>query len=274
VTTKERTLPLFSEPPVVETVLGVQFIPLKGFGLQHFGLFWSKVREEYPKLVSQPSLPRVIENFEEKIVPKPEITVSLPGNLPDLRGWYLNLPETRLIQIQGDRFLYNWKKVKGNETYPQFDTIQPEFKSNWGKFCEFLTDEGIDRPELTQCEVTYVNHIEIGKGWDSFGEFNKVFAPWSGEFSGSFLPTPEKMTLNATFVIPNEKGRLHISAMPAIRRSDGKEIVKVELTARGRPNNSTLDAVVEWFQIGHKWIVQGFADLTTDHMHKIWRRTI
>jgi len=274
VTTKERILSLFSEPPVVETVLGVQFVPLKGFGLQHFGLFWSKVREEYPKLVSQPSLPRVIESFEEKFVPKPEITVSLSEKLPGLRGWYLNEPETRLIQIQNDRFLYNWKKVKGNETYPQFDTIQPEFKANWEKFCKFLTDEDIDHPELTQCEVTYVNHIDIGKGWNSFGEFDKVFAPWSGKFSGPFLPTPEKMTFNTTFVIPNKKGRLHISAMPAIRRNDGKEIIKVELTARGRPTNSNLSAVLEWFQVGHEWIVQGFTDLTTDHMHKIWRRTI
>lgn len=129
-TTKERTLALFSEPPIVETVLGVQFVPLKGFGLQHFGLFWAKVREEYPNFVPQPSLPRIIEKFEEKIVSKPEIKVSLPGQIPDFRAWYLNHSETRLIQIQSDRFLYNWKKVKENETYPQFDTIQPEFKLN------------------------------------------------------------------------------------------------------------------------------------------------
>ncbi len=225
-------------------------------------------------MVSQPSLPRIIESFEEKLVPKPEITVSLSDNPHDLRGWYLNHSETWLNQLQSDRFLYNWKKVKGNEIYPQFDTIQPEFTVNWGKFCEFLTDEDIANPELTQCEVTYVNHIEIGKGWDSFGEFDKVFAPWSGEFSGSFLPTPEKMTFNTTFLIPNKKGRLHISAIPAIRRNDGKEIIKVEISARGRPINSILDAILEWFQIGHEWIVKGFTDLTTGHMYKIWRKTI
>ncbi len=269
---KERTLPLFDEPPVVETVLGVQFVPLKGFSFQHFGLFWSRIRQKYPKFIPKPPLVPVVEDFEGKLFQKPKFSISLSENPNDIRGWYLNAPETRLIQLQNDRFLYNWKKVKGDELYPQFDTIQPEFKAEWENFCRFLTEENFNHPELTQCEVTYVNHIEIEKGWKSFGDFDKVFAPWSGQFSGSFLPTPEKITFNIAFTIPQKKGRLHISAQPAIRRQDGKEIVKVELTARGRPSHSSLSAILEWFDIGHEWIVRGFTDLTTVHMHKIWRR--
>lgn len=274
-TEKERNLPLFDDPPVVETVLGLQFVPMKEFSIQHYGLFWAKIRGDYPKFLPQIPIAPAIEDFEGRTTQRQKISISFTENLADIRGWYLDKSETRLIQVQSDRFLYNWKKVVGTEVYPQFDKIEPEFEKEWESFCSFLSQENLHLPELTQCEVTYVNHIEIKKGWESFGEFHKVFSPWSGKFSGSFLSNPEKITFNITFVIPNKKGRLHISAIPAIRRKDGQEIIKVELTARGKPENSTIDGIKEWFNVGHEWIVRGFTDLTTPHMHEtVWRRKI
>ncbi|PJA78298.1 MAG: hypothetical protein CO149_04795 [Nitrospirae bacterium CG_4_9_14_3_um_filter_51_5] len=270
----DRTLPLFNDPPVIETVLGVQFSPLSEFSIQHFGLFWSKIRKEYPNCSPQLPLPLVIENFEEKGATKPPATINLIEDLSYLRAWFINKSQTRLIQIQKDRFLYNWRKTVESDTYPQYDNIQPKFKDEWEKFCDFLKEEKIGTPNLMQCEVTYVNHLEIEKGWNTFGEFSKVFSNWSEKFSGDFLNTPETITCNMAFTIPGKKGRLHISICPAIRMSDGKKIFNVELTARGKPNTSDVNAILEWFDIGHEWIVKGFTDLTTDHMHQIWRREI
>jgi len=31
---------------------------------------------------------------------------------------------------------------------------------------------------------------------------------------------------------------------------------------------------MEWFDLGHEWIVKGFTDFTTEHMHEIWGRKI
>jgi len=38
-----RMLPDFNEPPVIETVLGLQFDSLESFSIPHFGLYWSKI---------------------------------------------------------------------------------------------------------------------------------------------------------------------------------------------------------------------------------------
>jgi hypothetical protein len=41
----------------------------------------------------------------------------------------------------------------------------------------------------------------------------------------------------------------------------------MELTARGQVGTGT-----EFFDLGRKWIVKSFAELTTPAMHKIWGR--
>jgi hypothetical protein len=41
----------------------------------------------------------------------------------------------------------------------------------------------------------------------------------------------------------------------------------MNLTARGQ-----LGDGIEFFDIGRQWIVKSFEQLTTEHMHKIWRK--
>lgn len=267
---KKRDLPEFNRPPVVEVVLGVQFMPL-GLSLNHYGLFFGRVRQDYPKFVVQPPLPSVIEGFG---VPK-QATVGVElAEAPEIRAWYIDASETRLIQVQKDRFLFNWRKVRGDEIYPRYHGIEPVFEEEWKRFGTFLSAEQLGIPEVNQCEVTYVNHIEMDHGWKGYGELGKVLASWSGDTSDEFLPEPERVMMKAQYVMGERRGRLRITVKPAIRRRDGKEILIIELTARGKPNSSQLDDIVEWFELGHQWIVKGFTSFTGKQMHQIWERTL
>jgi uncharacterized protein (TIGR04255 family) len=276
VTEVKRTLPDFDQPPVIEVVLGVQFTPIDHFSLPHFGLFWTKVRKDYPEFVTQPPLPPVIEGFEPgNPASLTTFQIGLEVNPePDVRGWYIDSTKTRLMQVQKDRFIYNWRKVQFNEIYPHYENIEPKFKEEWKRFSAFLQEEKLNLPEITQSEVTYVNHLEIGKGWKSFGDLKNVLACWSGKTSEPFLPEPERVFLKAQYVIEEKKGRLHISVQPAIRRADGKEILKLELTARGKPPSSKLEDILGWFELGHTWIVKGFTSFTTKQMHQTWERKV
>jgi hypothetical protein len=58
-----------------------------------------------------------------------------------------------------------------------------------------------------------------------------------------------------------------------VTRSARSVRLQLTLTARGRPRRPELGASLEWFDLGHEWIVKGSTDLTTAAMHKIWRRT-
>ena len=58
-----------------------------------------------------------------------------------------------------------------------------------------------------------------------------------------------------------------MDVQPAIRVSDKKPMYAMNLTARGICGQG-----YDFFDIGHRWIVKSFEHLTTEHMHKIWRK--
>jgi len=263
-----RNLPYYDNPPVIETLLGVQYSLAKPISNRVFGEYWQRIIARYPHMEIQDPIAPVIEEFERPTnVAFPRVQLVPQG---DVRYWFIDPSETRLVQLQRDRFLHNWRRIT-NEPYPHYENIKPGFEREWIEFCSFLSEKGYEKPEITQCEVTYVNHIEIGDQWKGFAEPNKVIACWR-DTSGKFLTQPESVSLNVRYTMPEKKGRLHITAQPVIRRLDAKELLQLNLTARGKPESSNLQDISEWFDLAHEWIVQGFTDFTTAQMHEAWKR--
>jgi uncharacterized protein (TIGR04255 family) len=264
--------PDYQRPPVVETYLGVQFASLAQFSIPHFGLYWAKIRDNFPQFEVQPLLTPAVEQFEPRPFVRPKLELELV-RVPELRCWFIEKSGTMLNQVQRDRFVHNWRKLKPDDAYVHYNKIKPSFIKEWNTFCEFLNEAKIGQPEVNQCEMMYVNHIELGQGWESYGELNKVISSWSGMSSINFLPVPESVTMGARYVLPEKQGRLHIEMQPAVTQ-DAKEILQLNLTARGKPQAASLESILEWFDLGHEWIVRGFTDFTSLEMHKHWGRKI
>lgn len=268
----KKPLPDFTDPPVIETLLGIQFVPLGLLSVPHFGLYWQRVRDKYPKQETKPGLSPVIEEFGSQTGFGPAIEIEVVSE-PVARCWFIDQSSTQLIQVQKDRFIRNWRKGTREDVYPRYENLKPRFREDWEQFCEFLESERLGTPEINQCEVTYVNHIEIGKGWEAYGEVHKVIRFWSDGSPRDFLPEPEKVNINMRYLMPDKRGRLHVTLQPAIRRQDAVEILQLNITARGKPASSRIEDILDWFDMGHEWIVRGFADLTTREMHSLWGRT-
>jgi uncharacterized protein (TIGR04255 family) len=177
-----------------------------------------------------------------------------------------------LIQVQADRFVFNWRKVAGTEQYRRYEYTKPAFQREWERFCVFLKSNAIDAPNVRQCEVIYVNHIEKGNGWETFGDLSAVLPCWAGGSTDGFLPVPENVELQASYPLPQSRGRLHVTVQRGIRHVDAKEILQLTLTARGKPASSDIQDILGWFDLGHEWIVKGFADFTSKAMHSLWKR--
>jgi len=74
------------------------------------------------------------------------------------RHWLTSEDDVHLIQIQADRLVYNWRRGLQNAPYPHFEYLQEKFWSIVEKWSTFL--KGIEKTlELTQWEVSYINHI-------------------------------------------------------------------------------------------------------------------
>jgi uncharacterized protein (TIGR04255 family) len=268
-TLRPTDLPDFENPPVVETLLSVQFDRLSLPKSAHFGLYWSQIRSKFPRSEEQGELPAIVEKHPEQPQPTVGIQFQAFDAPPTPRFWFINKDGTELIQIQRDRFIKNWRKIGDENEYPRYETVRAGFDQDFADFAKFVTDNGLGTLRVNQCEVTYINHIVAGEGWDTYADIDRVFRVWRQPNS----PVPgraEEVAIRAKFPILHAGefcGRLHLALQPVKRISDGKPMFLMELTARGQIGEGT-----EFFDIGRSWIVKSFAELTTKEMHEAWGR--
>lgn len=261
------TLPKFDSPPLIETILGVEFEPLWAFEIPYFGLFWSRIRENYPNSLVQPPLDSSIETFGAS-----QRVINLKWErTPDVRCWFSDLTTTWLIQIQKTRFINNWRATgKDKTSYPHYEKVRQRFLDEWLNFNNFLEEEKIGQPPILQCEIAYVNHIETEPQLSNLHEIFPSLEPVKKV--SDFLSQPEAIVTNFVYVIPENRGRLYLEMQPVFRHADLREVLQLRLTAKVLPKSSNNDDMIEAFDIGREWAVRSFTDFTSEEMHKHWQR--
>jgi uncharacterized protein (TIGR04255 family) len=217
-----------------------------------------------------------IELFGVPNVPKNGVELQVSGKPPVPRCWFLNDSGSELLQVQQDRFIHNWRRTEHADVYPRYTHISDTFREELDVFRKFVESEKVGEFTPNQCEVTYVNHIPSGSAWHQLGEIAKVISTITADYSDDFLPAPEEAQFTARYVIPNDGGsplgRLRIAADPAYRISDRHPIFVLQLTARGAPVGAGVEGVLHFLDVGHEWVVRGFASITTKLMHEVWGR--
>ena len=264
-------LPSFDKPPVIEVVCGMLFNSLDTLLIPHFGALWERFKSDYPKCQEAAPLLPVVERFDEMLSERLDLVDGIP--LP--RVWFVHKDGNGVIQVQRDRFLHNWRKAGSNEQYPRYPIVKKLFSEHLLTFRKFLDEYTLGELFPRQYEITYINHIPRGEGWESIEDVGKVFpdVAWRVK-KGRFLSVPDGIDVKTSFLLPDKSGRLHVAIRNAIRRADSVPILLMELTARGMPRDPSPEAMWRWFDIGREWIVRGFADLTGNEIQeKVWRRT-
>lgn len=260
----------FENPPVVEVVFGVQFKSEQPLTTTHFGLYWDRfLQKEFPNVTDQPPLSPVIEAVGSKLNFQLEF-----GDMPPLRRvWFATPDGHRLLQLQEDRFHYNWKRSEQAEPYPGYDSIVPEFQQRFSEFQRFMSDAGLGRLQLSQFELTYVNHIDrSGENEDVIDYGSLLVDHFCAERTDRFLPPAEIINWATSYPLPRSEGRLHINARTATRAADERRILRLDLTVRGIPSSNPSENMMGWLGAAHEWITRGFADSISDDLQKAWGR--
>lgn len=268
-------LPDFRNPPVAEVALSLQFDPLLYLRTPHIGLLWEQYRGAFPTFEEHPPLPTAMEWFglptSSSFAPRVELLTAPP--MP--RCLFINERGSELVQIQQDRFVFNWRKLKEYDSYPRYEYVRAGFEKQLQVFQEFLAKESIGDLAPNQCEVTYVNQLLSGHGWEHPGQLDKLVTVWENEYSDQFLKEPEDVRLAMRYVIRDGDkpiGRLHVNIEPRFSTIHQSPVIVITLTARGAPPAKDLAGVLDFFDIGRKWIVSAFASITTNDMHRNWGR--
>jgi uncharacterized protein (TIGR04255 family) len=259
----------FGSPPVIETVLAVQFSRLSNYSSALAGLFW---RDNFPSgwttISDMPTLLDAQEVFGEEVKwAQPQIQFS-PGDASS-RTQIVRDDEERTIQVQASRFVLNWRRKSG--AYPSFNAILPEFNASFGQFSAFAMASGLGKISPNHWEVTYVNQLPKGELWETVDDWKNIFPCISAPtVQGSI--GPENQGADWRYVIRENLARLYITLRYARVSADGPDPILLQLTARGRVIDGDASASLEsGFNLGHGAIVDAFVNMTSHRAHLHWR---
>jgi uncharacterized protein (TIGR04255 family) len=250
----------YKNPPLNEVVFGITFNPLVKMKAAYIGLFWETIKKEFPKC-EQAAIIGPIDEIVE-----PETGLPLP------RTWFINNADDHLLQIQKNKFFLNWRKRE--KIYPHFDEISKIFFSQYKNLSDFLLSNDLGLIENKNYELTYINHIPKGEGWEDIENIDDLFPDLNWNYNKTrFLHNPETIIWQSVFNLPDGKGKLIIKIQPAKRKTDMHPLIILEITARGIGDEKTEKGLHDWFNIAHDWILSAFEDVTSGPVQNdVWRK--
>ncbi len=276
---RPASLPDFERPPLDEMVLSIQFadLPLKNV---HAGLLWPRLRDQYPNVQEQAPVPPVFETYgalRAATSNAAEIRLLAPDAM--IRYWFIAPDECQLLQFQQDRIIHNWRSRRTEDAYPRYEPLRERFESEIVIIQDFLRENNLGEIKCNQCEVSYLNAIgSLNDGQDPNLEIDKIFTVWCERFGGDgYLAHSERSRFSASFLLregpsTDPWGRLHVMVSPGIRKIDSAPVVRLHITARGKPHDESVGAALEWLDRGRVAVVRSFVSITTETMHKVWGR--
>ena len=276
----ELKLPNFRKPPVVETVIGVQFDPIKGLTNAHLGAFWKTISEvscageRWTKVTDAVPLTPSHERFEpEHAWSRIGLMLQVSQEPPASRLQIGNESGDAMIQVQNGRLHYNWIRRPNND-YLRYGKVRPKFDAVLEAFTGFLRKEGFEGLKPNQWEVTYVTHIPKGSVWRSP-------ADWAELFVGFPTPSPNPGDVQLEsfagawhYVIPERRGRLHVDAKHARTQDEAQmEVLRLTLTARGPVAATSTEGgcrLSDGLDLGRRVIVEAFSEMFSAEALAYW----
>jgi uncharacterized protein (TIGR04255 family) len=258
---------------VAEVSLDAALDPLPLVRNAHLGLFWADhLRDEFPVTADQPPLPFNEETFGKNPAQQLPVQITLEQRVPVLRQWFISGDDTQVIQVQQDRFIQNWRRRSPAADYPRYENLRESFERRFMSYSEFLTSNDLGNPTIRQAEVTYTNHLQPDEVWQNQHDLDRVLKCWRPDFGeeGLLADPIDDIQLAWRHSISDETGpfaRLYISLSPVAAGG-----LILQLSVRGKPRDGSLKMTMAFFDMGRERIVKGFTAITTEAMHRRWRR--
>lgn len=253
----------FKLPPINEIVVAVYFNPpLTDLQNEHVGLFWDRIRDEFPVVQQHPPIGINLEVVSDGLFPMP-------------RYWFISHDEVNLIQLQKNAFMYNWRRQSADDIYPGYYTkIKPTFDKYFGVFNEFIGDivNGYE-PKVGLCELSYINSEEQNGFWNGYLDTPKVIPSFSIVDVG--IETADFLGFNCNYgylVSPDLQLSLSIRSGNK-RQQPNVPVLVFEIKATGRFEQITKPGADEWFERAHDTVEKCFVGVTDSEVRtKLWKQ--
>lgn len=261
-------LPSFRDPPVVETVLGVQFFPFAELSVGHMGRFWAAL-PDWPKCRETEAIGQANEPFGDDALWSPRRLRLMTR--PEVRLQIHNAKNDRLLQLENGWFTLNWRKGQGSAAYPRYGTLKSEFDALWSQYADFLISAGLESPVPSLWEVTYVNHVPKGALWSTPDQWSRVVPGLSAQVPSISGCRPESANGVWIFELGEQQGRLRVWIEHA-KGGESEELLVLKLSSRGPVQGTDSRSLQNGFELGRSSVVRMFTAVTSEVAHEHWGR--
>lgn len=259
----------YERPPLIEQAISVGFEPLAGFRIVDYGLFWSQIASEFPEVSSEAALDNPTELFEG--VRPSSISFNLLAAPPMPRAMFRS-GDGELVQIQPDRFGFNWAK-EGEREYPRSEAVMARFEKLFERFLEFVKDQNLGEFVMRQCELTNLNIIPVPDFGVSYGDITRALNLDPLDLGLNYLVAETYIRNRQHRIVETDGtpiGRLHTAISPVISNADNSQAFRLEFTARSAPTVRTIEQARRFFGVARNAINGAFDALVSDDMKRKW----
>lgn len=246
----------FGAPPVTEVVFQVNFPIINGLGSPHFGLFWSQLRGDFPTVQTAGRL-------------GPLSLGSGANVFPENRLWLVHKSGSTIVQLQDDRFLFNWRITGQDDSYPGYDKLYPEFRKYFGMFLEFLDSENFGIDTFSGFELHYVNHIYMGESFGKWEEAGNAVVPfrWHDDSESGDL---KSIRLQTTSTLPESDDTLSVLIDSRTHNVTKKSLLNFEIRVTGQRDAMKVESFDDLFLQAHDQALNTFLSMSSDEIKGEW----
>ncbi|HOC52432.1 MAG TPA: TIGR04255 family protein [Caldisericia bacterium] len=237
----------YKNPPLVEALCEFQFIPLQPYDLTIPGLFYEKIKEEFPEKQEQAGigfqLQTTEKGIEQKIIP----------TLPKVQ--FFKSDKTSLVQIAPELLVINC--LKPYQTWEKFKSL---ILKNLEVYKEIVKPKGFRRIGLRYINVFEFDKLDIKL--EDYFYYHPIIPKDLPQKFDSFLNRIEipyeddKLILTLATIVPKKTKLLSITL----------DIEYVMI----KPEKITFDDISFWLDKAHEIVENAFESSITDKARELF----
>jgi len=233
----------YRNPPLVEALCEFLFEPSQPWDITVPGLFYEKVRKEFPIKRQQEMLEMEFRFHQAAMEQK------MRGGITRVQFWRAD--ETALTQIGPDFLAVNHLKP-----YPTWDVFLPLILKLFTIYRELAKPEGLRRVSLR-----YINHIEVCKDISELGRYFRFYPPQLEGLTKLY----DNFLIRVEISYNGGRDSLFLTAGRAQPQDQNMMAVLLDLEyAMKELHGIHLEEVKEWLQEAHDQIERAFEACITD----------
>jgi uncharacterized protein (TIGR04255 family) len=252
----------FERPPLNEVVIGRRFAPLADFLVPHYGRFWSLIEEQFP--TSKHAQP-VADSANSVLI---DAVIGLP--LP--RIMFFSQDSSRVVQLQGDRLLFNWRQTETPQEYPRFETLFEEYRKFADLHATFVAAEFGNALQPNRYELSYINVLPIPPE-GQIASVRNTFPSANALADSPSLGTLIRFSSQTEYELPGGAGNVTMKLAQAAHLKTKEAVIRLDFVAVSPPLGPDFQVAEEqWLDTAHRAIVNGFCEVTSKEAHTKWKR--